>query len=64
MFGSSTRIDLSNEIASFGAAVKISSKGIAGVSSQSKPRLGSGSVIWSGQLVSLGVPKTVNIVSS
>ena len=51
-------------MASLGAAVNISSKGIGGVSSQSNPLAGSGKAVWSGQLVSVGVPKTVKIVSS
>jgi len=63
IFGSSARIDLSNEIASFGAAVKISSNGMAVVSSHCSPRAHSGRAWWSGQFVSFGVPKTVKIVS-
>ena len=44
----------SRDMASLGAAVKISSNGIAGVSSHNNPLVQSGSALWSGQLVSLG----------
>ena len=63
-FGSRVKRDLSKDIASFGAAVKISSKGIAGTSSHMSPLEHNGRVLWSGQLTSVGVPKTVKIVSS
>lgn len=64
MFGSKARIDRNKEIASLGAAVKISSNGIAGTSSHKRPRAHKGKALWSGQFVSFGVPKTVKIVSS
>jgi len=64
LFGSSTRRDRSNEIASFDAAVKISSNGIEGQSSQVRPCEQSGRARWSGQFVSFGVPKTLKIVSN
>ena len=64
MLGSRAKIDRSKDMASLGAAVNISSKGIAGTSSQSNPRAQSGRALWSGQFVSFGVPNTVKIVSS
>jgi len=64
LLGSSTRIDLSNEMASLGAAEKISSNGIAGAESHVNPLDGRGRVWWSGQLASVGVPKTMKILSS
>jgi hypothetical protein len=51
-------------MASFGAAVKISSKGIGVVSSHSNPLEHKGKEEYSAQVVSFGVPKTVKIVSS
>ena len=63
MFGSRVSRDLSNDIASLGAAVNISSKGIAGTSSHISPLVHKGNVLWSGQLTSVGVPNTVKIVS-
>jgi hypothetical protein len=51
MFGSSTRMERNNDIASLGAAVNISSNGIAGVASHVRPLAGSGNALWSGQFV-------------
>ena len=64
LLGSKTSIDRNREMASDGAAVKISSNGMGGQSSHRSPRVGNGSALWSGQLVSVGVPKTVKMVSS
>lgn len=55
MLGSNTRIDRNRDMASFGAAVKISSKGIAGVGSHVSPLAGNGNALWSGQLVLLRI---------
>ena len=45
LFGSKTKIDLNKDIASFDAAVNISSNGIGGESSHVSPRAGNGSAL-------------------
>mmetsp|Transcript_31117 Transcript_31117/g.75204 ORF Transcript_31117/g.75204 Transcript_31117/m.75204 type:complete len:212 (-) Transcript_31117:542-1177(-) len=64
LFGSSTSNDLRRIMAPADGAEMTSSRGIPGTVSHNSPRWTSGSVVWSGQFVSVGLPITVKIVSS